>query len=784
MSQGENPVRQAGRRTPERPGTRPRASFVASVTSSYAVMTLVAASTLWPVYRSREFVLLVVVTVAVGTVIAIAGAVLRSSSFAVLVATIAVFLLLGVPLAVPSEAAAGVLPTATGLAELVAATALGWKRLVTITLPVGSYEALLVPAFVLLLLATVVGLSVALRSRRGEVAVVAPVVVFLAGIVLGPEDAWVPTLTGVALVVAAVVWSLGWRLHRRRQAVLSLEGGARSVRTSGHRAVAVRAVAGTIVTLLVAGAAAAAVVEAAPPSSPRTVARSIVEAPFDPRRLVSPLTRLRVYEQEPAVDETLFSVSGLEEGALLRLATLDTYDGVAYTVGSAEVSSESGTFDRVPASVDQSASPGAATTLSVEVGSYEGVWLPTVGRLRSIAFDGSDASTLRSGFVYNDVSGTAAVDGGLDAGDSYRIDAVLAPQPTAEALETVTPGAATVPAAQAVPTELIDSLAGDVRGVEGPGARLQAALGALREDGYISHGVSSDEPASRSGHGADRLAELFTDPVMIGDAEQYAAAAALMAGELGFPARVVMGFVPEAGSAGTEAVAVRGGDVTAWIEVDTAEYGWVAIDPVPVERPIPDDRLLDPNRLQRPESVVQPPPDEPQLRDEQTPPQADQESPEAPAAWLAVARLVLRAVGVGAVVLALVASPFLAIVAAKARRRRRRMRHPDPTSRIVGGWQEFRDAAVDHGVETPAAATRGEFAAIVGGSRPAVLARVADRATFAPGGPASDDADRVWSAVSDMRRALGSGKTRWQRARAAVSLRSLRRYHGGTRPER
>jgi transglutaminase-like putative cysteine protease len=784
MSDGGTPTRQAARRRTSARGPRPRASFVATVSSLFAVMTLVAASTLWPVYRSPEFVLLVVVSVAAGAVIAIAGTLLRSSSFTLLVATAAVFLLLGVPLAIPSETVSGVFPTAEGLVELVTATALGWKRLVTITLPVGSYEALLVPAFVLVLLSTVVGLSVALRSRRGELAVIAPVVVYLAGIVLGPEDAWLPAPTGIALVVVAVVWSLWWRLRRRRQAILALEGGAQSVRTSGHRAVASRAVAGTVVTLLVAGAVSAAVVEAAPPTAPRTVARSIVDAPFDPRRLVSPLTRLRVYEQQPTVDETLFTVGGLETGALLRLATLDTYDGVAYTVGSAEVSSDSGTFDRVPSRVDQSAVEGDPTTLSVEVGSYEGVWLPTVGRLESIRFDGSDASTLRSGFVYNDVSGSAAVDGGLAPGDSYRLEAVLPRQPEPGALEALTPGSATVPAARAVPAELIDSLSGDVRGVDGPGARLQAALAALREDGYISHGVSADEPASRSGHGADRLAELFTAPVMIGDAEQYAAAAALMAGELGFPARVVMGFVPDADTVGPDPVRVRGGDVTAWIEVDTAEYGWVSMDPVPDERPIPDDRLLDPTRLQRPESVVQPPQQEPQLRDEQTPPQSDQETAEPPAAWLAVARLVLRVAGVGALALGLVASPFLAIVAVKVRRRRRRMRHPDPVTRIVGGWQEFRDAAVDHGVETPAAATRSEFAAVVGGSRPAVLARVADRATFAPGGPASDDADRVWSAVSDMRRALGAGMTRRQRARAAVSLRSLRRYHGGTRPER
>lgn len=97
---------------------------------------------------------------------------------------------------------------------------------------------------------------------------------------------------------------------------------------------------------------------------------------------------------------------------------------------------------------------------------------------------------------------------------------------------------------------------------------------------------------------------------------------------------------------------------------------------------------------------------------------------------------------------------------------------------------EFHDAAVDHGVEIPASATRSEVAEVVGGSRSAVLARVADRATFAPAGPAAEDADRVWTAVTEMRRAFDARSTRWRRIVAAVSSRSLRGYHGRKRPER
>ena len=766
---------------------RLRASFVSLACTLLGLATLVSAVPFWPVYQSAEFVVTVVVTVLVGTVLGVAGAVLRLSSFAVLLVTVAAYLLLGVPLAVPSGALWGVLPTLDGLRQLVVGTALGWKQLLTISLPVGSYEALLVPLFVLLLVVSVVGTSVALRTRRGELAIAGPVVVHLAGIVLGPQDAVLPRVAGLALLTTCVAWFVWWRLRRRRLAVDALAGGRPSGSTGhGHGTVAGRAVAGTVLTLAVAASTAVGAVALLPSPSDRVVARSLVAQPFDPRDEVSPLTRFRVYEQEPLVDDEVFRVRGLAPGQLLRLATLDTYDGVSYTVGSGSVSSASGTFDLVPSTVDQSDVAGAPTSVSVDVGSYEGIWLPTVGALRDVAFSGPTAAERRERFYYNDATGTAAVVGGVSEGDAYSLRAVLPRQPSGGDLDRLTPGTDAVPAPRAVPDELSTALDGYVEGVAGPGAQLRAALEGLRAQGYVSHGVSADEPPSRSGHGADRIAQLFTDPVMVGDGEQYATAAALMADQLGFPARVVMGFVPseEAPVDDQGAVALTGGDVTAWIEVDTAQFGWVALDPNPEERPVPEEQLQDPSQVSRPESVVQPPPQDPQVRDDQAPPQTAQEDADTPPEWLAALLVVVTVAGWLALVAGIVAAPFLAVVGLKVRRRRRRRRAASAAARITGGWREFEDAVVDHGVDTPPAATRSEVAARVGGARTAVLARVADRAVFGPSAPPEEDADRVWAAVEDLRRSLGEGLTRWQRVKAAVSLRSLRRYHGRTRPER
>jgi hypothetical protein len=242
-----------------------------------------------------------------------------------------------------------------------------------------------------------------------------------------------------------------------------------------------------------------------------------------------------------------------------------------------------------------------------------------------------------------------------------------------------------------------------------------------------------------------------------------------MARQLGFPARVVFGFVPQDG-------VVRGSDVTAWIEVDTAQYGWVAIDPVPEDRPIPEEEPEEENQVARPPSIVPPPPDRPDPQADQAAPDSAQEDPDQLDPLLAALLAALGVVGVGLLIIAAVLAPFALIVAAKVRRRRLRRNAPDTVQRISGGWDEFADAVLDHGFATPPAATRSELAAVAGGLPSRVLAAVADRAVFAPEHAKPADADRVWDAVGELRAALDLGLTRWQRVRALVSLRSLGAY--------
>ena len=259
---------------------------------------------------------------------------------------------------------------------------------------------------------------------------------------------------------------------------------------------------------------------------------------------------------------------------------------------------------------------------------------------------------------------------------------------------------------------------------------------------------------------------------MIGDAEQYAVAAAIMVRQLGFPVRVVFGFAPTDADP-TETLNVRGSDISAWIEVNTAQYGWVAVDPVPPVRPIPEEEPQDPAQVSRPESIVPPPPDRADPREDQATPDSSQENPDSLDPALAVLFGVLRVVGSVLLAVVILAAPFLLVIGAKARRRRLRRNAATAIARIRGGWDEFADAVVDHGFNPPAAATRSEVAGVVGTLPARVLAAVVDRSVFAPGEPEPADADRVWSAVADLRVALDVGKTRRARFWSMVSLRSL-----------
>ena len=760
---------------------RPRTGFIVVSTLMLWLSTSIAAAALWPSYGTIQVVIMIVVTIIVASAIAILGAVYFWSSSVILGATIVAFFVLGVPLAVPSSALFTVLPTPAGLAQLVQASALGWKQLLTISLPVGSYQTLLVPAFILVLVTVVVSLSIALRARFGELGVLGPIALFILGILFGPEYAQWPIELSIGLTASVLLWLIWRRWYRRRESIRSLAvkgvdaTGAPLETVADGGFVGLRTLTSAGLIMAIAAGASIGATSLLPPTHSRVVLRTAIVQPFDPRDYPSPLSGFRKFEQPATVDRTILTVTNLPSDVPIRIATLDTYDGIVYSVGAQGADSASGSFTRVPLAVDQSAVKGKQVTVKVTIGDYSGVWLPTVGNLETVHFDGPDASALDGGFYFNANSSTGAVVGGLTSGDTYSITAVVPASLPASELASLRPATIDLPAVGVVPDGLAVKLDGYVKGINGAGARLVAMLAGLRTDGYVSHGVGPSEEPSRSGHAADRITQLLTDQRMIGDQEQYATTAALMARQLGFPARVVFGFAPRQSSGSTETL-VRGSDVSAWIEVDTTEHGWVTIDPTPPIRPIPDAVPQEALKVARPQAPVQPSIPDIASQDSQLPPNTVQDQAPTDNPVLTIVLRVLMALGWSVLVLTILLSPFLTVVVAKLRRRRLRRRAPTAIQRIAGGWQEFEDAALDHGFTPGPVPTRIEVAQVVGGTQPLVLAAVADRAVFAPGEPDDEQANQLWRSVDELRYSLDADLTTWGRIKSLVSLRSLGGY--------
>lgn len=263
---------------------------------------------------------------------------------------------------------------------------------------------------------------------------------------------------------------------------------------------------------------------------------------------------------------------------------------------------------------------------------------------------------------------------------------------------------------------------------------------------------------------------------MVGDDEQYAVAMTLLAGELGIPARVVMGFYPDEKDAGAAAFAANGENIHAWVEVNFDGFGWVPFDPTPPEDQIPNDQNTKPRADPKPQ-VLQPPP--PPQEPVDLPPTLpdDRESEEESVNIAGIVGVILVIGGISLAVIALLASPFIIIGAWKASRRRARRTAARSADRIAGGWDELTDRAVDYGARFPAGATRAEEAVRLSDSfavpTATALASRADAEVFGPRDPSAEEVDEFWAEVDGIVVGFGSEARFFTRMKARLSLKSL-----------
>jgi hypothetical protein len=698
------------------------------------------------------------------------------------VVCLAVFFLLGGPLCLRSLGDTSVLPGPSTLARVADQAVFGWKDLLTTLPPVDGDGPLLVLPWLAGLLAGLVGLGLAHQPvRRAWLAAALPVLgmtaVLAGAILVGVRHPQSRVLQGAVFSGLA----LAWLAVRARRASATVQGGSTSwVRAVG--AVAMLAVAAGI-ALPASGFVAV---------DERAVARNWVEPPFDIGRYPSPLAGFRKYvdlkgQPNPAnvYDKTLLDVEGVAPGTLVRFATMDRYDGMVWAASDDALPGPADdSFQRVSSTIDNPVD-GDEVEVTVTLGEgWSGVWLPTVGALQSMDFETADAREKAEVFRYNLATSTAVVPTGLRPGDRYSFTAVEPDDEltgstvgSAEPTTPLPPGAAFVQG----PTEKWTEGAGS-----DPMDRVLAAADHLRTEGKYSDGVGRTERVYVAGHSVWRLSDEFVNaPQIVGNDEQYAATMALIANDIGVPARVVLGAtVPEGGR-------VTGKDVSAWVELRAADGSWRTL---PTERFMsttpPADQVPETNTPMSgtvipPPNPIPPPSDAGEQSDadlkerKATRKKAEQEDegliPGVPG-WVGA---VLTYVGGPVLLLALLLG---AVVALKAVRRHRRRSADSASARFVGAWRELVDHARDLGQVVPLGptVTRREQSVGIVSDRAGTLARRADSFVFGPAVPEPAAAATYWDSVDAERRAMSQQVGRWQRFRAAVSLRSLRR--GGRTP--
>jgi transglutaminase-like putative cysteine protease len=683
--------------------------------------------------------------------------------------TVLLFLLIGGALAVPKAAVGGILPTENTLRTLGHVGLYGWKELLTAPPPVGNSFDLLALPYIVGLVGGVAGQSVARRTRSVTLPLLGPTLILALGILFGARHPTSLALQGSLFGAAALSWMM-IRYHRYRSVIAVGRLNRNRVLTS-------------VALLVIAGAAAGVIGPHLPGSGrSRLVLSRYVVPPFEANAQPSPLAGFRQYATGGSLNKTLlFTVDGAQPGTMVRIATMDAYDGIVWGFGS-------DAFQRFGSSLPTpSTGRGSTERVTVHVDALSGVWVPDIGQSSRISFVGKDVTNLTSHFSYDPATATAAEPSGLATGDSYVLTTSDPSRPSTQELSRAAAGDATVPIS-GVPAVVQADANQWVGSAASAWGKVMAIAGHLHSVGKYSDGfdptVAGSPMISASGHGAGRLTTFLEGGPLVGnsivgDDEQYAAAFALMANAVGVPARVTLGAVVGANGS------VRGSDVHAWVEVSLAGLGWV---PISTSAFVPTTPAHETPPTDKPQANSSAPVEPPVVSSLHAPTgdllpgsstSAASHFASAPrppgfrlpawvtdAIWAIVPPVLLIALAIGV------------ILTLKRRRRRRRRRAPSPSSQIAGAWADLMDFARDLGHTVSQRSTRRLQAMALEEQQASALAVQADAAVFAPGEPSELQVADYWSQVEHFEASRLAGLSRWRQWRAVLSLRSFRAAAG------
>ncbi|WP_243106751.1 hypothetical protein [Actinomyces lilanjuaniae] len=225
--------------------------------------------------------------------------------------------------------------------NVVTASVTVWRDSLSLPLPLGSFTAMTVLPWLTCLSLSGLSTRLLLSGRdvlAGPVAMVVPLV----AIAWGGHSPVAPRLLGPALAAGLLLlWSAASLRRRRLRVEEALSDTTGSGRPDGAPSAsapvamsrATRRGAALAVTTTVSALSLVLVVNPVAPTA-RTVLRDVLEPPLSLSEYATPLSLVRSIETDLA-DTELLTLSGAPEGVRVRIAALDSYDGLAARIGRA-----------------------------------------------------------------------------------------------------------------------------------------------------------------------------------------------------------------------------------------------------------------------------------------------------------------------------------------------------------------------------------------------------------------------------------------------------------------
>jgi transglutaminase-like putative cysteine protease len=764
------------------PDARPRrgiGAYVAVAVAIVAAMSMVAAIGFRSTLSGWSFVSAAAIGTAGASAIVLFARARRLLLGESVALSAAAFIVLG-------GVAVGGLPTPGAYGDFARGLVDGWADLLSAAPPADITVELRALPFTVAWLAAAIGGEIARHTRRPGLPAIGPILALALSLLFTVEERWLALLQGAGILAGTLALiTAAQRLGRRSVAGRAPdEFDADAISTNRRRL--------TFGAVVVVGAVVAAPLLG--PHLPFAEARDRFDLrryqvpPFDPLAVPSPLVQVKASLKDERRDDVVFTVEGDTEVDRWPVAVLTDYDGVVWTV--ADPDRHAGAAEFVPVDtqlpgLDDPLPEGAQTVEhTVEIHDLGGFFLPTAGTPLRLAFADDPDPRMNLG------TGTVAVPGGLPDDFSYQVTSAVPPEVSEGELEA----AKITPVDRTEELELLPppvrNLAADL--VEGKDTGW-AQMAAIR-DKFVDDGFYDVTPETPPGHSYARISEMLSDPArIVGFEEQYAAAAAVMARVASLPARVVVGYRIPADRWDHGRADVTAGDISAWVELNAGELGWVPVDVSPDRSRTPDPETQGSTTEQ---IAVPNPPPPPPPPPEVAPPRQEDEEVENEKAFEPIDHEFARpdgisigtwvAIGAGGIPLFLLMGFVMTVIAWKALRRRRRRLHGSAGGRVAGAWAETVDRCTESGIARPVGTTPQEAVGIylttterggLGGvgSELRRLATEVDRAAYSAHPPDQEHVERAWACSDRVVDELRRNRNAAQRMRMRLDPRPLLR---------